>query len=98
MSLQARHPGTTITPGGGGGAGPIPVSGVVFPITQADLVAGVFPAVHNLGNQYVTYKLYDDTDLDTQPDDATALNVNELDVDLTNFQPIPGIWHLIVVG
>ena len=98
MSVQARHPGTTITPGAGSAGPGFPVSGVIFEITQADLVLGVFTAVHNLNQAFMAWTLYADTSLVTMPDDATSVDANTFLVDLTNFQPIPGTWHLIVIG
>lgn len=100
MSVQGRHPAATITPGAGSGAGPgFPVSGVIFAFEQADLVGGVFTALHNLNQRYVTSRVYNDTDVEIQPDDNdVSVDANTLLVDLTSFEPIAGIWHLIVIG
>jgi hypothetical protein len=87
--------------GGGSGSAPGPgfnVKGVVFAFTQADLVAGVFTALHARNQAYVLSRVYDDLGVEVLPDDNTIIDANTLAVDLSSFTPIPGTWHLIVVG
>ncbi len=84
------------------GGGPPPVIPyariVILEFTQADLVLGAFPAVHNLAQAYVLSRVYDNTGTEIQPDDNVIVDANTLSIVLTSFEPITGTWRAVLVG
>ncbi len=71
----------------------------VSSFTNAALVAGVLTVTHNLNQQFVMVRLYDNTNRAIgEPDNITATNVNSCAIDLTSFGTIPGTWRAVVFG
>lgn len=69
---------------------------VIFDFSNADLVDGTTTIKHGLGNQYVQVKVSDNLGNIIWPDEITYLNIEDLNIDVTSFAPIPGTWRAII--
>lgn len=65
---------------------------------NAALSAGVLTVTHNLGQQYVTVAVYDNSEKQILPDEVTLSSTSALTVDLTSFGAISGTWNVVVTG
>ena len=52
---------------------------------------------HALATQYVTYAIYDNNDLQIEPDSATATDANNLTINISSYGTITGTWNIRVV-
>jgi len=80
--------------GAGGGAG----ASYNVAITNADLVAGIFTAPHNLGSRYPLVIIYDSAFKAVVPDEIQSVDVNTVTIDLSSFSPLVGTWNIKVLG
>jgi len=93
-------PTLTFTPfaGGGGGGGDARIFSQTF--DNGDLVGGVLSINHNLGSTAIMRVTIRDNNGKAigGPDDDTIVDADNVDVDLSSFQPLTGTWTAIVVG
>jgi hypothetical protein len=66
--------------------------------TNSDLSAGILTVTHNLGQQYVTYVVWDNSGARIYEDNATATNSNTLTIDLSSFGTLTGTYQIVVTG
>ena len=79
---------------------PIPGGGGEFlrSFINADLVGGVLAVNHNLAQRYNSVTVYDNNEQIAVPDFVTAVDVNNMTIDLTTFGGIAGTWNVVVGG
>jgi hypothetical protein len=65
---------------------------------DADLVAGILTINHALGNSLVDVTIRDSAGAKVMQDDDTIIDVNNVAIDLSSFQPLVGVWAALVVG
>lgn len=58
-----------------------------------DLVGNYFIIQHNLRAEFPQVVVYDESNKVALPDDITYLDEDRIQLDLTSFVPISGIWH-----
>lgn len=63
---------------------------------DGDLTAGVLTVTHSLGRQYVSAKIYDNNDIEVEPDSITATDTNTTTIDLSGFGTLTGTWNVRV--
>jgi hypothetical protein len=63
---------------------------------EADLTAGVVSFLHSLGNQFNVVQVYDENNQVILPDEITATDENNTEIDLTSFSPITGTWNIVI--
>ncbi|MGL5064155.1 MAG: hypothetical protein ACRC62_29565 [Microcoleus sp.] len=56
-------------------------------------VAGILPIVHNLGKRTSKVFIWDSTDSPISPDDIDPVSTSATAVDLSTYQPLPGVWR-----
>lgn len=82
------------------GTSPVIIStvGLVFrqSFVAADLVAGVLPVAHNLGQKIVLVQVSNNLSQVITPDSITLTSTSACSIDLTSFLPLVGNWNLIV--
>jgi hypothetical protein len=82
------------------GTSPVIIStvGLVFrqSFVAADLVAGVLPVTHNLGQKIVLVQVSNNLSQVITPDSITLTSTSACSIDLTSFLPLVGNWNLIV--
>lgn len=61
---------------------------------NADLSSGVYRFNHALGIKYITIAIYDNSDKIITPDEITAIDTNNIDIDLSSFAPITGDYNV----
>jgi hypothetical protein len=66
--------------------------------TNANLVANALTVFHNLGQQFVSITVSDNSNKVIIPDDITLSNSTSLVVDFTSFGALTGTWNVVVVG
>ena len=64
---------------------------------EADLTTGVISFAHNLNNQFNIVQVYDELNQIVLPDEITATDANNVEIDLTSFSPITGTWNIVVI-
>jgi hypothetical protein len=87
--------------GGGGGGGT--VQAFRQPFVDADLAGGVLTVVHLLGVRYNAIFVYDNNEVEIDPDSITDVDASTVDIDLSSFQvlgggTIAGTWNVVVIG
>lgn len=60
---------------------------------NGDLSSGVLTITHSLGRQYVNCTVYDNNDIEIEPDNVTATDTNTLTVDLSTYGTLTGTWN-----
>ncbi len=63
---------------------------------NTDLVAGKIVVVHGLGKKIVCWSIADNSDRAILPDEITFLDINSLEIELTQYGPITGAWTVRV--
>lgn len=68
--------------------------------TNSDLLSNILFVTHNLGQQFVDWKLYNNLDVSVNPSDVmvTVTTANNLEIDFSAVAPISGVWNLVVIG
>ncbi len=66
--------------------------------TSANLTAGILTVTHNLGQQFASVQIWDNTNKRIEADDYTATNATTMAVDLSSYGAIAGTWNAVVVG
>ena len=84
------------TPTGGGGS----VAQFVLAFDSSKLTAGILPVPHSLGNLYNQVTIYDENNRKIMSDEATIVDANNINVDLTNLSvsAVVDSWHIVVTG
>jgi hypothetical protein len=62
--------------------------------TNANLTAGILTVTHNLGVQYGSVTIVDNTGKEILPDDVTFTSTTALAVDLTSYGTLTGTWQV----
>lgn len=62
--------------------------------TNATLSSGVLTVTHSLGRQYTNVAVYDNNDLQIEPDEITATSTSVTAVDLSTYGTIAGTWNV----
>jgi hypothetical protein len=93
ISLSKSTSGITISSTGGSST----LSRVNSSFINSDLVSSLFRVTHNFNFKYVNVVVADSLDELIMPDKITFTNANYLDIDLTSFTPICGIWNVAVI-
>ena len=65
---------------------------------DGDLSSGVLTLTHNLSQKYVSISVYDNNDKYISPDDITLTDSNSLQLDLSSYVPITGIWRALAIS
>jgi hypothetical protein len=65
---------------------------------QADLVLGKLLVTHNLGQDFNCVAVYDQTRRLVITAEVTDLNPNQIEIDLSSYPPIQGVWNLVVIA
>lgn len=63
-----------------------------------DLESGILTVEHSLGASELIVAVYDNNDLQIIPGEVESISSVALEVDLTDFAPITGTWHVRVAG
>ena len=66
--------------------------------TSASLTANQLTVTHNLGQQFCHVVVYDNNNLQIQPDNITATSTTVATIDFTSFSPLTGTWNVVVIG
>ena len=83
---------------GGGGGGTPGIGTFRQTFSSADLAGGVLNVNHNLGFKFNVIEVWDETDQRILPDFETALDTNNIAVNLSSYSPISGSWNVIVIS
>ena len=67
---------------------------------NADLVTGVLTVNHNLNQKWPVVVVYNDAAVPVMiiPDEVYAVNENRVQIDLTSYGAITGVWYVRVIG
>ena len=78
-----------------GDAGP---GQVVQAFEQSDLVAGILTVTHSFAQQYIQVDVYDNNDQEIIPSSITAVDANNVEVDMSGFIPLIDTFHAVLHG
>lgn len=66
--------------------------------SNGDLVGGVLTFTHNLGQTHNVVQVYDNANEVVLPDTITAVDANNVDLDLSSFGVLVGNWTVVAMG
>jgi phage-related tail fiber protein len=66
--------------------------------TNSNLSSGILTLAHNLGQQFSQVTVFDNSNKIIIPDDITATDSNNCEIDLSDFGTITGTWTVVVCG
>lgn len=65
---------------------------------NGDLTAGVYTFNHAIGIQYLNIIVYDNNDIQIEPDLITATDTNNAAIDISSFGTITSTWNIRGIG
>lgn len=65
---------------------------------DGDLSSSILTVTHNLGVQYCTVQVFNNSDEMVIPDAIDDSSTSALTVNLTSFGTLTGTWHVVVIG
>lgn len=95
---SASNGQVTISSTGGSSSGSLSGTNYSSSFTSVDLIDNVLPVTHSLGMQFVNATLFDQNNRVIIPNETTAVTQNILEIDLSDFTPIVGTWHVTVLA